>query len=110
MFTAYLSTSSLDSLGPAWDWLPVASAAVCCERGQGALWAPSRTFRLESPHSQTCCIHGALHRAGRQVGFVRECSWFPGGAVVRESAPAPQRCEFDPWVGGRSKLDPWKRN
>ena len=46
---------------------------------------------VESPHPQTCCIHGA-HRAlvGHRSAFLRY-SWFPGGAVVK--SPAPQEMQ-----------------
>ena len=93
MFVSYLS-SSLDSLRPAWDWLPVAQCYVCCsERGQGCTLGPIPHLRsVESPHPQTRCIHGA-HRAlvGDRLAFVRY-SWFPGGTVVK-SLPAPQEMQ-----------------
>lgn len=84
MFMSYLS-SSLDSLRPAWDWLPVAQCHVCCsERGQGCALGPvAHLPSVESPHPQTCCIRGA-HRAllGDRLVFLRY-DWFPGGAGVK---------------------------
>ena len=107
MFMSYLS-SSLNSLRPDWDWLPVAQCHVCCsERGRGCALGPvTHLPSVGSPHPQTCASVEPTEHFWETGWFLRY-NWFPGGAVV-ESACTTGDAGLIPG-SGRSKLDPLEK-